>query len=501
MSYNPASQQLLVNITNNTSALAANNTEFSVLFTLMNGTSSTSSPIFVNDQKLLGFNMDAPPPLGSNITVSNYINITNALANYTLRDIRIRFMMPMNVTVNSTGTNTTDSFQLTNLSTANATYLTSTGSWRANWVGFLNSTSNINVTDSIPGSPAKGANISIWFSYMDMNITNHTFNNWTPTWANASINFTAYMTFPVMNETAVSGGANAGDKNYTATVQMNMAGRLNLTDRVPGLSINSKDVVVKMDGQILSPNTGNYTIGSLTLDNVGSGSHTVEVTYSVSPSAPPGGDTAATGGAGGVAGLVVTAGVSESTFTVSAGTSIVVDFGAPSGGGGEAEKHTVKVESVLGTTVTLKITSDPVIVKASVGIPAFVDVDGDGANDLKILVNQILKANSIDLTITKLRAAKAAVKEKVAPEAEVPVETPAETPTRALTEPPAEEAPAAQPLSQTTIVLVVAVIIVLAGLGYWFTQKKGQLTPVKRNLGWAIKYINDTLVKSTCYGN
>ena len=129
------------------------------------------------------------------------------------------------------------------------------------------------------------------------------------------------------------------------------------------------------------------------------------------------------------------------------------------------------------------------------------DVDGDGANDLKILVNQILKANSIDLTITKLRAAKAAVKEKVAPEAEVPVETPAETPTRALTETPAEEAPAAQPLSQTTIVLVVAVIIVLAGLGYWFTQKKGQLTPVKRNLGWAIKYINDTLVKSTCYGN
>ena len=142
------------------------------------------------------------------------------------------------------------------------------------------------------------------------------------------------------------------------------------------------------------------------------------------------------------------------------------------------------MDAVVGGQVTITISSTPKKLTLKVNDPTYVDVDDDGDNDIIVTLLSILSTSSAQIKIEYLaQAAKETGKKVVAPSvpaAPAVEEAPAaETPVEET--PAAAETAAAKPVS-TTMILVVVVIIVLVGLGYWFTQKKGQVTPSYRSL-------------------
>jgi len=135
--------------------------------------------------------------------------------------------------------------------------------------------------------------------------------------------------------------------------------------------------------------------------------------------------------------------------------------------GGEST-HTMAVTAVYAGSVTLTFTSDPVVVNVKVGETKFVNIDEDSANDLSVTLNGVKKGVA-DLKIAKLaKAATIARAKEEAAEAEEE-----ETPVVEKEEPTKEKAKELIPLEATWIyVLIVVVILLLVGLGYWFTTKQ-----------------------------
>lgn len=109
------------------------------------------------------------------------------------------------------------------------------------------------------------------------------------------------------------------------------------------------------------------------------------------------------------------------------------------------------------------------LVKAGVGSEKYVDVDGDGVNDLKILVSKQLSSTAVELTVTKLRGAKEAV--QAAPAAVPPVEEVSEevVPTAEVTAP---VLPEEKPFPiQRIALLTVALIVMIIGVAYFYLRK------------------------------
>jgi hypothetical protein len=72
-------------------------------------------------------------------------------------------------------------------------------------------------------------------------------------------------------------------------------------------------------------------------------------------------------------------------------------------------KHTITFNEVTATTATLIIASDPVTINLNVGQSKEVDVNGDGVNDMKVILNSI--ANSVaDITVEKIEVGAEAIK-------------------------------------------------------------------------------------------
>jgi hypothetical protein len=92
--------------------------------------------------------------------------------------------------------------------------------------------------------------------------------------------FTANISFPVMNESNSTPGTAGSSNSYNATFQASSRTKMNLTDKVPGLSSSATGVVVTLDGTTLTNGT-NYTLGSLFLNDVSQGEHLISVRYSV----------------------------------------------------------------------------------------------------------------------------------------------------------------------------------------------------------------------------
>ncbi len=303
---NPLNMQnntlLTLNFTNIT---LANNTEITILFTLINKSGlstgdqsgiNTTSPLYINNQRLSGWGFDQPPKFGSTTNISYTVNLTNKLSNYSVTDLSVSFMQPMNVTMNISGTVT--QFNMTRnpvISLWNGT----------DWLDNLSVTkteSSINFIDRT--GPTGGGNITVYITTWDVSLSNNaanmTLKGWRPNQnAYALLNFTSELTFPVISETSVPSGSAGTSNSYNATVQVTQRAPLNITDKVPGLNENSTNINVTIDG--IQIDSSNLTIGSLIVDDVGAGTHTVSVKYTV-PAAASSSASSSSSSAGGGSG-------------------------------------------------------------------------------------------------------------------------------------------------------------------------------------------------------
>ncbi len=287
ITFSPQDQSSMLLWVNVTNMSKVNNTEFYILFTLANlsGQSITmTSPIFVNSQNLSGWSPESPPAFGQTVNVDMVLNLSNVLRNYTLNNLRISFMQPMNVTMNISGT--IRQFNMTqnvSLSWWNGTAWNSTH-------GIIISHSNVSFIEHMPG-PVHGANITLFITTYEIDLSNSSMASFFENWeynANVLLNFSAIMTFPVLGESDIPSGS-TGTHNYNATMSVPMQAPLNLTSKVPGLDSSATNVVVMLDGQVLP--SVNYTIGSLVLNDVSAGTHVVTVTYTVPSSSSDEEDT------------------------------------------------------------------------------------------------------------------------------------------------------------------------------------------------------------------
>ena len=271
---------------------------FSIKFTLLyagSNSPNTISPIFVTNQIVGGFdprNGDAPPRPGDNITMSYIADIKNTLANFTLDGIKIRFLTPINITTNSSSFNMSSNDQV---------------SWYD--VNIWNNTLNNGIIirglicnsfiDAIGGSTTSGDNITMCFNTYDFNLSAPQFNYWSSGYntTNITVNSTATMSFPILEESDLTPDTPNSANIYNATISLSQAGKLNLTAEIPGLTLQDGITQVLVDGDPLS--SGNYTHGSFLVNSLGQGTHTVSVSYTKASSAASSGSSSAGGGGGG----------------------------------------------------------------------------------------------------------------------------------------------------------------------------------------------------------
>lgn len=328
---------LFINVSRVNESVNLNNTPISILFTLLNytegvGTPSAVSPVYVNLQRINGFDMRSrAPSIGEATNVTYRINLTNRLDNYTLSGLTLSFALPVNITV----INNTLIYNVTYNVTRNIniTFLNSTSSSNYKYVngssgnGVISSLSTLYTYDNLPGSPMLGSNMSITFGVFDLDISNTsspmaaTFNNWDPSpRTNASISLEAEMQFPVFSEVNRVEGTPSSYNQYNATISLSMSGPLNLTNKLAGIDTSSTGIIVLVDGQPISSN--NYTLGSLVVDSVTAGMHDVSVEYIVSASA---GTTTTVGGGGGGGSAVHTTTTTIPTTTTVAVTTTILE--------------------------------------------------------------------------------------------------------------------------------------------------------------------------------
>jgi PGF-pre-PGF domain-containing protein len=336
-----SSAMLTINVTNTTFASA----EWTVMVNHMNSTGGRSSPLFVNSQQLSGWSFEEPPKFGQSVNQTYTLNVSNNLQNYTLSNMRVAVMQPMNVTMIDASANTTRQFNMT----LNPQLLLWNGTAYASSSAIFTKDSTVNFLDNYPGSPGYGNNITIYLKSFYLNLS--AISGWAPG-SSAQARFTASMTFPVMDEAANTPGTAGSSNSYNATINAPQAAPLNLTDKVPGLGSGAENVVVKIDGVTIDPS--NYTIGSLVLDSVDSGTHTVSVSYSV-PAASSSGGGSGGGGAGGGGGGGAPFASNTQNYYIDQITSGAAHIVRSASNGSSLKQVTIEISNTA-RTITLTIT-------------------------------------------------------------------------------------------------------------------------------------------------
>ncbi|HLC56898.1 MAG TPA: PGF-pre-PGF domain-containing protein [Candidatus Nanoarchaeia archaeon] len=269
---------LLLNVS---SPSTRGNVSLSVMFTLFSNETAarTVSPLYVQSQVGSGFmGGDAPPVIGGNVSLNYSLYAVNLLPNYTLDDLRLKFLSPTSVTI----VNTSATYNLTD--NLNVSWRNSKITTRSSWESIMNIiTSNISfsLVDNLAGSPNIGRNITLNFTYFEINLTNNTFNNWLPnsSLSNITVNMSGILRFPTLNKT-VSIPCTSGAHNlYNLSVSISQQGALNLTDDI-GSCFNATvtDVILRIDNTVMT-NASNFTVGSLVVNSIGQGTHTVSVSW------------------------------------------------------------------------------------------------------------------------------------------------------------------------------------------------------------------------------
>jgi PGF-pre-PGF domain-containing protein len=299
---------LIVNITN---PGFANNTEFTVQLTLANNTACSSggtclrSPVYLYNQTVTTDFFEAAPPFGQTVDFNFTINASNLLNNFTLSNLKLSFMIPMNVTMNNSGT--IKQFNMTE----NVSILVFDGTnWNSN--GFVRNNSIVSFEDK----EFSGGNVTIYTSTWDVDLTNTSisaFGGWEPgTYTSALVNFSAAVTFPVLNEVNNTPGTLGSSNQYNATVQISQRSAVNLTTKVPGINPTNCptaaacSINITLNGVPVS--SANFTIGSLVLKDISAGTNALSVSYalpSATPTPTPAPSSGGGGGSGGGGAIIV----------------------------------------------------------------------------------------------------------------------------------------------------------------------------------------------------
>lgn len=302
-------------------AEVAMSTNYTLYFTVLNqtdtggGSMSSTSPIYVINQSINGWDPMTPPPFGENITISYIAWMRNALQNWTFYNASVRYFVPMNGTRRAP-TNSSD-FQTCNYDgggnvstncTFNMTRNVNFSWWNSTgWdsTGVTNHSSCLLFSDSRPGEES-GGNVTVCFTYFNLPLATSTFNNWNPnsTTSIVGLNFSADISFPVMDETAAPQGTAGQSNSYNVTFQASMQTNLNLTDKVPNIAdAGCAGTTLTVDGSTMTCGT-NYTIGSLTINSISQGSHSISISYT--PTASSGSSSSGPGSGGGDSSYYVT---------------------------------------------------------------------------------------------------------------------------------------------------------------------------------------------------
>ncbi len=502
-----------------------NNTDISVLFTLMNG-SSVVSPVYVNSQSISGWSFDSPPQFGSSFNQSYLINMSNRLANYTLNDLRISIMQPMNVTMNKSGT--VNQFNMTTMNKIKISLLngtTSTSAFIEN-LSLVRTESTFSFIDT--GGPTGGANVTLYITTFDVVLSNSTtgqtiLGNWDPNTAtspnytaNAVINFTAEMQFPILDAANNTPGVRGTENSYNATVQVSTRAPLNMSGQLPGLNASvcgsgtECSVNVTIDGMELP--RANYTIGSLIIEDLTPGSHVISVKYSLPAAASSSSSSSSSGGGGGT--IVTTQPKKTQIFSqITPGAAAIMKISDADIG---LKQITIEVKNPANTvTITvIKLDGQPAAVTQSVTGKVFQwlnitkqNLDNSNIQSAKIRFNVTkswLTSNGFSAADVVLRrfttlweslptvqisesstdveyeattpgfSTFVIVGEQAAPSAPAPQptpETPAPEPQPEQQQQPAPEQPAYQPSGTDYTYIGIFVVLVIIAIGYFVVMR------------------------------
>ena len=299
------------------------NSQVSVLVTLSNSTlcgpTCETSPVFVNLQQMTGWTVSNPMPLDSQTAMTYFLNVTNALANYTLCNLSLSMQLPVNyVAVGPTNENRNNLVSsvtaLGGVSTANA----------ATGVFSLPAVTGYSYQFNATEGTLAGENVTMNMSSWDVQLSNGTtaLLSWQP--GNfANISFSAILLYPwIINEQKYVSTAAGSHDSYNTSFLMLQRGPLNLTGKVSGYDTSTTPSVM-LDGVSLS--TSNLTLQNLIINDVSAGVHWINITYTVPTPAASSGTPSSGSGSGSLGGgLTSTPGTASiHVFLLSAGTRVL----------------------------------------------------------------------------------------------------------------------------------------------------------------------------------
>jgi hypothetical protein len=284
---------LIINATNSS---LINNTQMTVLFTLMNFTcvgeqcsGGMATPLYVNWQS---FDKDSQrPQFGANLSFNYFGNYSNVLNNYTLQNLSLTYFLPKNVTI----INNTDGSNMTfNISNGTGMYWYDNGNSNWTYRTVTNRANCTNVTDNMPGSPVYGQSIYVCFLVYDLQLYQAAFSSWTPnaTTSNVTVKVNGTMSFPTFGEeTNFTAAPPSAGQSQSYEVAFSSSGRsaFDLSEKVPSIDANTNPnhLTITVDGQTYTYGQ-NYSLGSLYFSDLTSGSHSVSITYAVPAETPRG---------------------------------------------------------------------------------------------------------------------------------------------------------------------------------------------------------------------
>jgi len=382
-------------ILNITAPTNLGNISLAVPFTLIAASQGTCTPVMVESQNISGFDpVSNPPNIGDVINNSYVISIRNNLSNFTLTNMNIHFIQPINVTINATTSQNV--FNITK--DLIVTWKNNTGSW-TNSSGLLYATETANFRDNLRASVTNNKNLTVLFQIIDLTLNSSSFNNWNPgqNASNVTINMSSQMIFPVLQEVNNVSGAAGAQNSYNVTVSMSAGSTL----KIPTTKLNSLtptncptaiicNINISIDG--IEIPAQNYTIGSITTtSSLSASTHTVSVSYTVpassssSSSSSTSGTTSSSGSENNdVIGLIRNIEVladKDSEIIIRESNKITFKLNNIS--------HEITVKEVKTDSVTLEIKSNPIIVVIRIGETANVDTDGNGLNDIAITLKSV----------------------------------------------------------------------------------------------------------------
>jgi len=248
---------------------------------------ATMPPIFINSQRITGFDPINPPVLGSNITTEYVVNVSSWNQWFIPDNMSLVFMFPINITF-ALPNGTVTTYNVT--SDVNVYYWdNSTSSWVNASINGTFSTFSVNESHF-----NSSMNVTMGeYRYQLSNISNLS------SWSYGTVKVVkanATLSFPILAESVPSGGAGANE--YKAAVTMGTdAGIYINTSKLPNIG-SASSVAVYVNGRQIS--SSDFVVGSIKINGtaLSAGPNDIKVVYSVPSTSTSGIGVVSGGGAG-----------------------------------------------------------------------------------------------------------------------------------------------------------------------------------------------------------